>query len=254
VLFVPLVLIPQLIFGGALIKYDEMNHDLDLKYVFQKWFATQTEHTPEREDAKLRIPFISYFVATHYSYEALVVAQDKLNPLTGRQEEIQAQLAVLAANKHRTEVEDNRFDDLKETLALLSGLDAASVHEVEKRLRRVDQVISGKPLDTGALHSKMTGYTAERLYTNQKVKDLVSKAETEQDDYRRSIPVNVFFAPEKRFVIQPPSFMVRLHWLNPHVASISVYTYNTMVLVLSSVALLGVLYGILRRQLRPNVT
>ena len=28
--FVPLVLIPQLIFGGALIKYEEMNKDLDV--------------------------------------------------------------------------------------------------------------------------------------------------------------------------------------------------------------------------------
>ncbi|HEX8296688.1 MAG TPA: ATP-binding cassette domain-containing protein, partial [Chthoniobacteraceae bacterium] len=32
--FVPLVLIPQLIFGGALIKYEEMNRDLDVIYTF----------------------------------------------------------------------------------------------------------------------------------------------------------------------------------------------------------------------------
>ena len=41
--FVPLVLIPQLIFGGALIKYEEMNRDLDVIYTFQRWFSTHPE-------------------------------------------------------------------------------------------------------------------------------------------------------------------------------------------------------------------
>ena len=41
--FVPLVLIPQLIFGGALIKYEDMNKDLDVIYTFKRWFSTHPE-------------------------------------------------------------------------------------------------------------------------------------------------------------------------------------------------------------------
>ena len=144
-----------------------------------------TRTCPSSDDAALQIPLISRFVATHYTYEALIVAQAKLNPLTRRQERLQTQIDAIKAKKHRTEFEDNRLEDLKETLAQLSGLEAGSVREIEKRLRRVDQVIDGKPLDTSGLRSKVLGVTAERLYTNQKVTDLVSKAETEQNDYRR---------------------------------------------------------------------
>ena len=199
VLFVPLVLIPQLIFSGALIKYDEMNRDLDLRYTFKRWFSTHP-FTQVREDARLQIPLISRFVATHYSYEALIVAQAKCNPLTGRQEEIQEQIDAIIKKKTRSEVEGNRLEDLKELLAQVSGLEAGTVHDVEKRLHRVDQVIEGRPLDTGSLKAKEQGVSAERLYTNQKVTDLVQKAETEQNDYRRASHVNVFFSPEKRYL------------------------------------------------------
>ena len=40
-MLVPLILIPQLIFGGALIKYEEMNRDPDLLYSFQRWFESR---------------------------------------------------------------------------------------------------------------------------------------------------------------------------------------------------------------------
>ena len=53
------------------------------------------------------------------------------------------------------------------------------------------------------LRSRTSGVTAERLYTNQKVSDLVTKAETEQNDYRRGRPVNVFFGPVKTHIFRP---------------------------------------------------
>ena len=46
--FVPLVLIPQLIFGGALIKYEEMNRDLDVRYIFKRWFSTHPNLPEQR--------------------------------------------------------------------------------------------------------------------------------------------------------------------------------------------------------------
>jgi hypothetical protein len=83
---VPLVLIPQIIMGGALIKYEDMNRNLALVYALTHWFH---EH-PNREEgkkmnSKLQVPFVCQFIAMRWSYEELVVAQAKLNPLTRRE-------------------------------------------------------------------------------------------------------------------------------------------------------------------------
>jgi len=244
--FVPLVLIPQLIFGGALIKYEEMNRDLDAIYTFKRWFSMNPDAAgaTTRDDAALRVPMISRFIATHYTYEALIVAQAKLNPLSLRQGQLQRQIDDLVEKDSRTETDAARLEDLKDTLALLSGMESGSLADVEKRLRRVDNIIAGGALDAGGLRSKTAGITADRLYTNQKVSDLVAKAETEQSDYRRSKAVNVFFSPEKQFHVP---FRKR-----DRPISFSVYGFNTSVLLGTSFALLCALHAILKRQLRTR--
>ena len=240
--FVPLVLIPQLIFGGALIKYEEMNRDLDLKYTFSSWFKRHPEiPSKNRDDSALAVPMISRLLATHYSYEALIVAQYKLNPLSQRQDQLLEKVDAIARQKNLTPAETTRLEDLKETLALLSGLVCRSAREVEKRLRGVDRIIDGNPLDASNLRSRSTGISVDQIYTNQKVSDLVSKAEGEQNDYRRQtqrkrVHVNVFFGPEKRYLG----------------ITMSVFAWNSAILVGSSAGLLGLLYLILKRQLRPH--
>jgi ABC-type multidrug transport system ATPase subunit len=253
--FVPLVLIPQLIFGGALIKYDEMNRNLDMIYTFQRWFKTHPEAAAAktRDDAALRVPMISRFIATHYSYEALIVAQAKLNPLAGRQNLLQKQIDELVEKHQRTEADAARLEDLKDTLALLSGLESGSLEDVEKRLRRVDRIIDGAGLDAGGLRSKVTGVTADRLFTNQKVSDLVAKAETEQTDYRRTKAVNVFFSPEKQFRVPWLRHSGGLQWkIEARTIHFTVYAFNTFILLGSSFLLLCALYAILKRQLRTR--
>ncbi len=251
--FVPLILIPQLIFSGALIKYEEMNQDMDLRYTVNRWLKTHPKMGGgNRSDTTLTIPLISRFVATHYSYEALIVAQAKLNPLTLRQDKLQRQIDALVAQNERTPEEATRLEDVKDTLALLSGLECGTTEDVEKRLRRVDGIINGKALDPSGLRCRFNGVTAERLYTNQKVTDLVSKAETEQNDYRRKTEgneeppyVNAFFGPLKRYVL--------LTIGQREIAlTVTVFTFNATVLLLSSFGFLVVLYLILKRQLRPR--
>jgi ABC-type multidrug transport system ATPase subunit/ABC-type multidrug transport system permease subunit len=253
--FVPLVLIPQLIFGGALIKYEEMNRNLDMVYTFRRWLSRHPDSgaAEKRDDAALRVPLISRFVATHYTYEALIVAQAKRNPLSIRQQRIQDQMDDLVAKPKRTDAESARLEDLKDALALLSGLEANNVREMEKRLRLVDQCIDNKsPLDAGGLRSRGRVFSAERLYNNQKVTDLVSKAETEQNDYRRLHAINTFFSPEKQYEFHYYTF----HWASPHrtierwTLVISVYTYSTGMLVGSSLIMLGLLQYVLKQQLR----
>ena len=231
---VPLVLIPQIIMGGALIKYEDMNRNLALVYALTHWFH---EH-PNREEgkkmnSKLQVPFVCQFIAMRWSYEELVVAQAKLNPLTRRQDRANDEIQRLAP-RVSTPAERKRLDDLKDVLALLSGLEGKSASDVDRSLRLVDPVLDGKrTFDRAQFKDATGGITAEQIYVNQKVTDLISNAEMEQSDYRRGGKPNVFFGAEKRYLG----------------IKINVFVFNTIVLVASAVGLLGLLHWILRRQL-----
>ena len=238
-------------------------------------------------DKKLRVPLISKLVATHYSYEALVVAQAKLNPLSNRQQRLQQVIEALAARPTpeakermladavalvnaaatanlddkkalaslkkevtkiealipRSEADDERLDDLKDTLAQLSGLESDAAGEVDKRLGRVDKIIAGRKPSFSDFHARPLGVTADQLYSNQKIADMVAKAETEQNDYRRISKINVFFSPEKYHF----SFGVFGNGI-----SMSVYFRNGAILLLSSGVLLVILWKVLRIQLKKT--
>src|SRR5206468_3190247 len=163
---VPLVLIPQIIMGGALIKYEDMNRNL---------------------------------------------ARHRQDP-----------------------AESKRLEDLKETLALLSGIEAKSVGELDRYLGLVDQILDRKrPFDRALFKGAIGPITAEQIYVNQKVSDLISNAEMEQSDYRRGNRPNVFFGAQKHY------FGIR----------ISAFAFNTAVLIVSTFGLLALLHWILRKQL-----
>ncbi len=231
---VPLVLIPQIILGGALIKYEEMNRNLDFIYTVNRFFSTHPGSETGRRESALQVPWICEFMPMRWSYEALVVAQAKRNPLSVRQERLQRQINVLVEKESRTPDETERLEDLKDALAMLSGLEAGSPPEIERRLDRIDKIIDGASVRSVQLRAKTSGVTAERLYVNQKITDLVAKAETEQADYRRSKSINVFFGPDK--------YLGRFHT--------TVLVFNTFVLVGFAAVALGLLHLTLRRQLR----
>jgi energy-coupling factor transporter ATP-binding protein EcfA2 len=231
---VPLVLIPQIIMGGALIKYEDMNRNLGLLYSLSHWISEHpsTDKTLKTE-SKLQVPLVCQFIAMRWSYEEMVVAQAKLNPLTRRQDRANDEIQKLAP-KANTAAERGRLNDLKDVLALLSGLEAHSAKEVDRYLKLVDPVIFGRQGFDRSLFKDANGpVTAEQIYVNQKVSDLISKAEMEQNDYRRGKKPNVFFGLQKRYF----GF------------KIGVFTFNTLVLVVSTLGLLVGLHWILRKQL-----
>jgi len=162
------------------------------------------------------------------------VAQAKLNPLAKRQNDAQRQIDAIVARHESNPGDSKRLDDLKETLAVLSGLEAKVPREINQYLTIVDRVLRGtKPFRRAAFKDANGPITAEQLYVNQKVSDLISNAEMEQSDYRRGGKPNVFFGEQKRYLGK----------------TISVFVYNTAILIGSSVLLLGLLLWILRRQL-----
>lgn len=233
VLIIPVVLIPQLILAGAFTKYEEMNRNLDFIHSIHEWFDRHPESAMEpRSD--LQVPTICEFIPMRWSYEGIIFAQAKLNPLSLRQARIQRQINQLAAIKKPTEAQENRLDDLKDLLAVLSGLEAKTPKDLDGRMQRIDRVIAGGAFKREELLGREGGVTAEQLYTNQKVLDLVSKAEMEQADYRDSRHPNVFFGPVKHYF----GLTIPLIW------------FNTAVMLLTSGAIFGILFVILRRQIR----
>ena len=232
---VPLVLIPQIIMGGALIKYEDMNRNLGLLYSFSHWLSEHPSADKNRKtESKLQVPFVCQFIAMRWSYEEMIVAQAKLNPLTRRQDRAQREIDRLVAQHRKDPEATKRLDDLKETLALLSGLEAKSVGDLDHYLGLVDQILNGKrPFDRALFKNANGPVTAEQIYGNQKVSDLMSNAEMDQSDYRRGNKPNVFFGAQKRY------FGIKF----------GVFFFNTSVLILSTLGLLGLLHWILRREL-----
>jgi hypothetical protein len=229
------VLIPQIIMGGALIKYEDMNRNLGLVYTFARWFSEHpSDERGKKMSSRLQVPFVCQFIAMRWSYEEMVVAQAKLNPLTRRQENVNREMQRIVGEKNPTPENTKRLNDLKEILAMLSGLEAKTPDQLDGYLDLIDDILKGKrPFDRELFKEAAGPVTAEMLYVNQKVSDLISNAEMEQSDYRRGGKLNVFFGEEKRY------FGLK----------VDLFVFNTIVLIASTLGLLGVLHWILRRQL-----
>jgi ABC transport system ATP-binding/permease protein len=206
---VPLVLIPQIILGGALIKYDEMNRNLDFLYVLTRDRAAKDQHAAdERMKPKdVEVPFVCQFIPMRWSYEAMVVAQAKLNPFTRRQDILTEKIEQLAKTKELSAAESDRLDDLKETLAILSGLSGGNSGQVNQKLREIDKIAAGGPLDRKKFESSSDQLTAEQLFQNQKITDMLTDAQMKQKDYT-SEARNVFFGPEKNYFGQKINIFV----------------------------------------------
>ena len=234
---VPLVLIPQIILGGALIKYEEMNRNLDFLYVLTRDRAAKNgeQVTGQKKPHDVEVPLICQFIPMRWSYEAMVVAQAKLNPYTRRQDILTSQIENLARQKDLNQQQSDRLDDLKETLAILSGLGGKDKSQINERLREIDRIIHGAPLDRSKLVSAQDQVTAEGLFQNRKIADMLTDAQMKQRDYTAQ-PRNVFFGPEKHYG----------GWKT------SIFTFNSIVINAFTVIFLGGVLWSLHRRLRPN--
>jgi ABC-type multidrug transport system ATPase subunit len=234
---VPLVLIPQIILGGALIKYDEMNRNLDFLYVLTRDRAAKA-HRPADDRMKpkdVEVPFVCQFIPMRWSYEAMVVAQAKLNPFTRRQDILTEKIEQLARQKDFTAAESDRLDDLKETLAILSGLVGGNAGQVNEKLHEIDKIISGAPLDRKKFESGGDQVTAEQLFQNQKITDMLTDAQMKQKDYT-SEARNVFFGPDKIYFGQ----------------KLNIFVFNSFIINGFTLLFLVTLLWSLHRQLRDR--
>src|SRR5256886_10020270 len=177
---VPLALIPQILMSGALIKYEDMNRNLSLFYSMTRWFHEHpTKDRGRKMDSKLQVPFVCQFIPMRWSYEEMIVAQAKLNPLTSRQERAQREIDEIVGKHRQDPAEGKRLDELKEVLAVLSGLEAESADELDHYLKEVDQVLDRKrSFDSGAFKQAKGAVTAGHNHRIPKGSAPVSYAET----------------------------------------------------------------------------
>lgn len=237
---IPLILIPQIILGGALIKYEEMNKNLDFVYSVERWLKRAgVEEEGLDAPSKLKVPFICQFMPLRWSYEAMLISQAKLNPLTSTQDVLEARIRELVSLPKEQELTPNQQEELsfsKDALAVVSGLYAGTPAEAEAKLARIRGAAQAGDLSRELLDESLEGSdetSAEEIYVNRKVLDLVTKAEMEQDDYRRKVKPNVFFGTVKRYLGSEFSTL----WI------------NTMILLLILVLTLTALEISLRKQL-----
>jgi hypothetical protein len=249
---IPLVLIPQIILGGALIKYEEMNRNLDFVYSIRRWATGEAKETGPDKRSDLQVPFIGNLMPLRWSYESMVLAQANLNPFSAAQEELNRRIHHYAEkNKAGTlTTEDGiQLDNAKDALGVISGLEERTPR---KLAQRIDAIM--EDLDAGtfspskhAVPDESRQISAEQVFDNQKIRDLFSKAEMERTDKRRSRRPNVFFGRDKLYLIRFHLFGREWTLLDMKVRTIN---WNAIVLCLWILAPLVVLYSVMRRQLR----
>ncbi len=196
---IPLILIPQIILGGALIKYEEMNRNLDFVYAIKRWIV-KDEGANAEPPSELKVPFICEFMPMRWAYESIIISQDQHNPLSKSQAELERELEVLREIETLSPAQEKRLDVVKEALALISGLEAKTPRDLRKQLNQMRRELKNNTFDPESfdLSSGKDNVTAVDLYQNQKIRDLVNKAEMERQDYRRKTEPNVFFGIKKR--------------------------------------------------------
>jgi len=232
---IPLILIPQIILGGALIKYEEMNKNLDLVYSVERWLR-KAGIGEEENASRLKVPFICQFMPLRWSYEAMIISQAKLNPLTRAQDLIDKKKDSFLKLGTMTPEQEQQFDLTKRALAVVSGLYGRRSEEVSATLEEITHAALSGTLDQSLIERAMElrkGTSAEEIYVNRKVLDLLTKAEMEREDYRREPGTNVFFGTVKHYFQMDFSTL----WI------------NGVVILLTLCAIIAALELALRRQL-----
>ena len=127
------------------------------------------------------------------------------------------------------------------------GLEERSPDALLRRMGRIVQEVRAGTYDEANHRVKETTYRAETVFDNQKVRDLVSKAEIERLDKRRTSSPNVFFGIKKNYTI---SFHLFGRQWKPLDLSTDTIAFNVVILIFWCLLPLVLLYFVLRHQLR----
>ena len=196
---VPLVLIPQIIMGGALIKYEDMNRNLGLLYSLSHWFSEHPSTDKTHENREQTAGAVCLSIHRH----ALVVRRDDCRP--GQTQSAHAaagsrlmtRFNKLAAQQRNTiQKQRGRLNDLKGTSRLCSPASKAnSAAEIDRYLELVDPVIARQTeIRSVALQGReRPGHSRANLCEPESVRLDRQTPRWNRSDYRRGKKPNVFF-------------------------------------------------------------
>ncbi len=205
---IPLILIPNIILGGALIKYDEMNRSLDIIQNIRQWFATEEE---EEQASRLKVPGICHFMPLRWSYESIIIAHADQNPASRLTRYIETEIqsfSEIPLDQKLTSDQKDRLYQFKQALAVIHGLEGETPRDVSRQLDEIRAALGAGTFDPEPYFDESdddeVNFSAKDLYLNDKVQDLFNRAEVERQDYRRvANPPNVFFGRERQFRFPP---------------------------------------------------
>lgn len=211
---IPLILIPNIILGGALIKYDEMNRSFDIIQNIRQWFVPEDQ---KEEASRLKVPGICHFMPLRWSYEAIIILHADHNPASLLTSYIEAEIqkfGLIPLDQKLTEEQSERLYQYKQALSVIHGIRGDSPRDVGRQMRRIRRDLERGTFDPEPYYEEEDGdgadgektYSVGELYLNTKVQDLFTRAEVEREDYRREKnPPNVFFGAEREFRFPPDS-------------------------------------------------
>ncbi len=204
---IPLIMIPNIILGGALIKYDEMNRSaLDVISSVRHWFGpAQTEEEAENE-SKLQVPTICHLMPLRWSYEGTIISHAELNPTSSLTNLIENELAEISAipiSQKLSAVESIRLRNAKDALAIIHGLEGKSADDIATKIATIREGLINRDFDPEPIFEASPEgktFTAEQIFVNEKVWRLFNRAEVERRDYRKEErPPNVFFGSMRQY-------------------------------------------------------
>ncbi len=196
---IPLILLPQIILGGALIKYQEMNRDLPILSAIKRWTSQSTEEV----ENPLQVPLICEFMPLRWSYEGLVVSQGHDNPLSKLLRTISEREEDLALQPSLTETQLEELQSLKEARTIVLQLEARNGRKIAREVRRIHRRILKNSFSAKTYEDppEEPYINVKEVFRNQKIHDLLERSAIEVMDYRRDPgePLNVFFGTEKTY-------------------------------------------------------
>ena len=246
---IPLILIPNIILGGALIKYDEMNRSLNFAQFF---LGAQNE-----EASKLKVPPVCHLMPLRWSYESVIIEHAEHNPASRLINYIEGEIELFSKiplDQKLTEEQSKRLSQLKQALAVAHGLEGENPRSVSKQLKAIRSSLEQVTFEPEPYFAKSKGgkttFTATELYLNEKVQDLYNRAEVERQDYRRvDNPPNVFFGQQRRYrYALDPEEMVPSD--KSRVITIETLRLNLIAMFIFVVGAFFLLHTSLKRQLR----
>jgi ABC transport system ATP-binding/permease protein len=186
---VPLLLVPQMLWAGALVPFREMNRGL-----FENAAVTR-----ERGGA----PVPANLMPLRYAYEAMVVAQATRNPFELERIRIQRRIDRIIEDRGVLESDrEERLDLLKEGLRRLMAAGATDPEEAADLIKRIgENTKHGTRVEVETMKiwpdDESKARPASEFFVNERIDLLVREAETFRNDYRNEHPRNVFLALQK---------------------------------------------------------